>query len=825
MSEQPRSSSPAWAPKVSSLVSIFSVVVGISVLAGWFLHIAILKSWLPGQVTMRVNTAVGFILLGIALWLLQIKPEAQATRPYHRWLADALSGTVLLIGMLTLAEHLFGWDLGIDQWLFSVRPGEDVGAVRPGLMSPITALDFTLLGSAVLLLDCRSRRGTWPSQFLCVAAMLASLAGTLDFILRQPVTHTHISLPSAVTFFVFSWGVIYARPAWVLAGLLTSQTSGARWLRRTVPAVLLLLTFLAWLLSKPLLTTVHFSWSELNVIALFVSLWVAAFLGWTASLLDRNDRRRGQAEAALNLSPEKLDQLMERYKDATGETTARGWSRAGITLGVALTCLGFFGSWHSMRQEAADDDWVAHTQTVRTAIEATLASCAEVEAGARTYAATGDETFLASSQVGEQAVADDLHRLRSLTADNPAQQPRLERLGQEIDARIGSAQRTIEERQRTGRVPAHALLLEGERRMSVVRATIHEMQNEETRLLEQRQSNASNTRKRTEIVTLVSALAGVTLLLLAGVITNREINRSTRLRGQIQALNSDLEGRVEKRTRELRQSEERLRLSIEEIRKLNEELERRVHERTAELEAANKELEAFTYSVSHDLRAPLRHIGGFSKLLTEDFSGSLPPEAQHHLQRIEEGTRRMGQLVDDLLNLARVGRRQLSLQVTGLNSLVDEVMESLKPDVGDRQVEWKVGKLPFVECDPALLKQALQNLLANALKFTRTRSPTVIEIDQREENGTPVIYVRDNGVGFSMKYADKLFGVFQRLHRQEDFEGTGVGLATVQRIIQKHGGRIWAEAELDKGATFSFTLGNSEPNAIKTKSMAAGEPS
>jgi PAS domain S-box-containing protein len=244
-----------------------------------------------------------------------------------------------------------------------------------------------------------------------------------------------------------------------------------------------------------------------------------------------------------------------------------------------------------------------------------------------------------------------------------------------------------------------------------------------------------------------------------------------------------------------------------------------------ELAAANKELEAFTYSVSHDLRAPLRHISGFSKLLTEDFSSSLPPQAQDHLQRIQEGTHRMGQLVDDLLNLARVGRHELSLRVAGLNSLVEEVMEMLKPDIENRRVEWRVGNLPFVECDPALLKQVLQNLLANALKFTRTRAAAVIEIDQREENGTSVIYVRDNGVGFSMKYADKLFGVFQRLHRQEDFEGTGVGLATVQRIIQKHGGRIWAEAELDKGATFYFTIGNIERNEMKAKSMAAGESS
>jgi light-regulated signal transduction histidine kinase (bacteriophytochrome) len=249
-----------------------------------------------------------------------------------------------------------------------------------------------------------------------------------------------------------------------------------------------------------------------------------------------------------------------------------------------------------------------------------------------------------------------------------------------------------------------------------------------------------------------------------------------------------------------------------EIKKLNNELEHRVLQRTAELEAANQELEAFTYSVSHDLRAPLRHIGGFSKLLMEEHGPKLDSEAQHYLQRIEEGTHRMGQLVDELLNLARVGRHAISLQVTGLDSILQEVVTILKSEYEGREVKWQIGTLPFVECDPTLLKQVFQNLLSNALKFTRPRSQAVIEVGYSEHNGVPTIMVRDNGVGFSMKYADKLFGVFQRLHRAEDFEGTGVGLATVQRIVQKHGGCIWAEAELEKGAAFYFTLGNGAAN-------------
>jgi PAS domain S-box-containing protein len=241
----------------------------------------------------------------------------------------------------------------------------------------------------------------------------------------------------------------------------------------------------------------------------------------------------------------------------------------------------------------------------------------------------------------------------------------------------------------------------------------------------------------------------------------------------------------------------------EHILKLNLQLS----DRLAELSGVNKELEAFSYSVSHDLRAPLRHIDGFARILKEEHAAEMSAEGLRYLDRVLQAANHMGHLVDDLLNLARIGRREIVRQTVDPNIAVRQAVADLSPETPKRGIDWRIEPLPEVDCDSGLLKLVFSNLLSNAVKFTRYRRHAVIEVGTRQVNGALAFFVRDNGVGFDPKYADKLFGVFQRLHRQEDFEGTGIGLATVQRIVHRHGGGIWAESEPDKGATFFFTLG------------------
>ena len=452
---------------------------------------------------------------------------------------------------------------------------------------------------------------------------------------------------------------------------------------------------------------------------------------------------------------------------------------------MIVACIGALSFWSEVRNER-DREWVTHTLLVVEKLQAVRIDITKAETGQRGYMLTGQDRYLTLYRAGVEQVWEDLKELPDLTADNSVERDAIKRLNSLVAERLAELNEGIEVRRQSGLlagVEAVAHGNNGEMWMGLIASQIAEMRRTEAALLDRRlKTAASSSRKMKVIIAFGSALA-VLILFVKGLVIQKEIGKRN--------------------------------LAEQDLKHANQTLE----QRTVELSETNVEIESFAYSVAHDLRAPLRHIAGYASVLVEDYGPRIDADGQRRLGKIVEGAQKMGRLVDDLLSLSQVGRQELSLHDTPLDPLLREVIADLSPEYAARDVEWQITSLSNAECDAALIKQVFVNLLSNAVKYTRKRKRAVIQVGEAMQNGDRVIFVRDNGAGFEMQYAGKLFGVFQRLHKAGDFEGTGVGLAIVQRIIRKHGGRIWAEAELDRGATFFFTLGSHEHSATQASEL------
>lgn len=438
----------------------------------------------------------------------------------------------------------------------------------------------------------------------------------------------------------------------------------------------------------------------------------------------------------------------------------------GLSVALALLVSLAVSSYRTAEHQAASADWVAHTYDVVSNLHRLYATVQAAESAQRGFSSSGREEFVVKHHAEEQKIPEQLSTLVRLVSDNVDELHQLVLLSTTIDARMALTRTRIDERRRLGAAVLTANLQNGAglRLMESVNAAVEKMIRTENTLLAERRRTLNEARVRSR--NLLIAGWALSILLLAAVFTAlvRQMSRA---------------GRAEEAT-------------LASNRQLQE---------------ANNELRAFSYSVAHDLRAPLRAINGFSRVAIEEAGGGLNEEARAALTRIAANANMMAQLIDDLLALSRISYQPLKSVRVEMSPLAQEVYDQLIEGEPGRKVDFEMGELPAAVGDPMLLRQVWQNLIGNALKFTRRRSDARIEVGGTSAGLDFVTYfVRDNGAGFDMQYGNKLFGAFQRLHRAEDFEGTGIGLALVQRIITRHGGTVWAEGKEDEGARFAFTV-------------------
>jgi PAS domain S-box-containing protein len=757
-------------------------------LVGWQSGNVALTNVLSGGPAMNPLTAVCVLLASTSLWFL----NRTGVSPGSRKLAQACAALVMGCGAIRLVSLLTRVEVELDRVMFR---SQLLASPVPTRMGLYTAIACVCVGLGLLMLDARSRAGSRIAEPAAFAGAGVSLTVLIGYAYAAPPLHGIMAFNTSIAFLVLSAGILMARPDRGICELLLGSSPGGMLARRVLPTAAVVPFVLGWLRLQGQqrgFYGLEFGTALLMLAIVGLVVWL---VGMTARVLDAGDGERREAERALRKSVERQDLLL--HANLIGVLTS---DSTGCITEANQAFLEMIGR--------TREDLPIRYETI-------------------TPAEWLDRSRTALSQISEHGKA------------TPFEKEYLRKDGSRVPVLIGAASLPGVERE----IVAFVIDLSGKRRA--------ELEVDRMRLfLDSVFENLPNMVfvKDAEELRFIrmnragEELIGVSRDQLLGkndydffpkeqadffTAKDRSVLETNQLldipeeplktsSGETRILHTkkvpilDPEG-VPRYLLGISEDVTARKQVEEDLVRLNEGMRKR----TAELEAANKELEAFSYSVSHDLRAPLRHIDGFTDLLTRKAGATLDETGRRYLESISTSAKSMGQLIDDLLAFSRMSRTQMQDTVVDLGRLVAVARTGLEPETAGKDITWRIAALPAVRGDARMLQLVITNLLSNAVKYSGTQPKPEIEVGSREEAGELVLYVRDNGVGFDMSYAHKLFGVFQRLHGDEEFEGTGIGLANVRRVIHRHGGRTWAEGAVGRGATFYVGLPLALATAVK----------
>ena len=755
------------------------------VLVGWQFEMPLLRSILPGFKAMNPMSALCFSLAGMALWMAR---EQGGNR--HRMLIRVSGGLIASVGLLKLLSLATDTPLLIDQALFHSRLA---GLPTSQFMAPNSALAFVFVGLGLVLNTCAASRAGRLAQTFFLLVSLSSLIALIGYGYGAPEMYTisefdPMSFTSAVGFQIVSMGGLFTRSEVGLSALVMSPLPGGILVRRVLLIVVFVPISLGWLRLEGEQRGMfgHEAGTALMTLAM-VAILITALLS-TARVFEESEKRRRQSDDALQKNLTWQRRLVE--SNVFGVLTTDAQWRIIEANQAFLDIVGYSRADLPMRSEIlTPPEWVQRTDLAKQDLTGKgISTPWEKEyihkSGRRVPVLLG---AAALPEGGAVALVHDLSVQKEAEAETKRTRLFLDSIVENLPSMVFVKDA---EGLRFVRVNKAAEELLGCSRQDLLGKSDFDLfPQEQAKFFVAKDRDVLNSGQLLEIPeeAVATKHRGTKLLRTKKVPILDERGQPAFLLG----ISEDIT--------EQRRTEERI-LSLHE----------QVAAHAQQLELANKELEAFSYSVSHDLRAPLRHIMGFVDLLMRQSLEQLDETGQRRLTTIRESAQRMGQLIDDLLLFSRMGRTELQHAEVDLNQLIRTVQAELEPEMKDRRIQWKVQELPVVKGDSAMLRLVFTNLISNAIKYTGTRPEAVIEVGSSEAPEHTVIYVKDNGVGFDMAYENKLFGVFQRLHGNEEFPGTGIGLANVRRIIHRHGGRTWAEARVDEGATFYISLPREE---------------